>query len=513
MTNPPFIWPLGYASTPDEMNTSYGPRIDEDEWDFHDGIDLPAPIGTAVHAVADGVVHRAGPADTTEPGKGFRSTHIVLKVVDPTDDVDDLFAVYLHLDRIATGIVADAEVKQGDVIGAVGREDATYPHLHFEFRKGGTLQRHGRHPLHYLPYVNTANVTTPELDRCNFSGPSPSLRAIRVRFDVPKRWEGDVQRIDVQLRRPDGTNPDNKFVDFDDRDTIKSSQGDDKAFNDNDVAVEGYQKSNLKGDNRIGLKYGVLLRNIAAQFSSARIQVRDTLGVHSVASEFNLPTLAANASAINSDVSFEDPAFPPQGWTVRTRTGNVCQRDSAAGIDSLHGLLCQDVVGSPAGLVRAALRFALPVDRPVAPMSWRLRARLRAAEIPTDQGIVIYPMAFLAGNTLVAAVCLRVIHTGKIVAGVSIRAEDGMLREKINVTKGQIAPTDKQRWELELLRIGTRETTAVLRLNDTEEVARLDGDTAEVEPNRAFAGILHRHNNIAVTLHLDELLLTEEPRP
>ena len=25
MTNPPFIWPLGHASTPDEMNTSYGP--------------------------------------------------------------------------------------------------------------------------------------------------------------------------------------------------------------------------------------------------------------------------------------------------------------------------------------------------------------------------------------------------------------------------------------------------------------------------------------------------------
>ena len=34
------IWPLGKSpDTPDEMNTSYGARIDADRWDFHDGID------------------------------------------------------------------------------------------------------------------------------------------------------------------------------------------------------------------------------------------------------------------------------------------------------------------------------------------------------------------------------------------------------------------------------------------------------------------------------------------
>jgi murein DD-endopeptidase MepM/ murein hydrolase activator NlpD len=60
-----FVWPLGRRLTPDEMNTSYGPRIDADTWDCHDGIDLPAPAGTAVHAMADGVVHRAGPRKST----------------------------------------------------------------------------------------------------------------------------------------------------------------------------------------------------------------------------------------------------------------------------------------------------------------------------------------------------------------------------------------------------------------------------------------------------------------
>src|SRR5512143_3459495 len=109
----PFIWPLGKSpKTPDEMNTSFGSRIDADRWDFHDGIDLPAPVGTAVHAMAAGVVHRAGPADRTGPGQGFGSTHVILQIDDPTDGQNDLFLVYLHLDSVAEGVVPGAQVDQ-----------------------------------------------------------------------------------------------------------------------------------------------------------------------------------------------------------------------------------------------------------------------------------------------------------------------------------------------------------------------------------------------------------------
>ena len=45
-----FIWPLGESpDTPDEMNTSFGPRIDADRWDFHDGMSIS--ISTASQRV------------------------------------------------------------------------------------------------------------------------------------------------------------------------------------------------------------------------------------------------------------------------------------------------------------------------------------------------------------------------------------------------------------------------------------------------------------------------------
>jgi len=183
-----FIWPLSKSFVADEMNTSFGPRIDADRWDFHDGIDLPAAVGTPVFALASGVVHRAGPADG-----GFGSTHVIIKVVDPTDGEDDLFLVYIHLDSIAEGIIVGKEVNQGDLIGAVGQEDAEYPHLHIEFRKGEPNQDSSVHPLRYLPYINKANFKKPRLDRTNFYSDNGSeKRAIRLFFEALDRRGGGL---------------------------------------------------------------------------------------------------------------------------------------------------------------------------------------------------------------------------------------------------------------------------------------------------------------------------------
>ena len=154
---PNYIWPLSKGTTPDEMNTSFGPRINRNKWDFHDGIDLPAPIGTKVHAMRGGKVHRAGPGN---PGPGgFSSRHVILEVDDPNDG--RMFLVYVHLHSIAEGITVGAGVAQGQLLGTVGEDDATYPHLHIEFRKGSPAEKSSVHPLGYLPYTDTANFSAP----------------------------------------------------------------------------------------------------------------------------------------------------------------------------------------------------------------------------------------------------------------------------------------------------------------------------------------------------------------
>jgi hypothetical protein len=509
-----FVWPLGRTTTPDEMNTSYGPRIDADRWDFHDGIDLPAAAGTPVHAMASGTVHLAGPADKTTTGQGFGSTHVLLKVTDPTDPLGDLFLVYLHLDSIAEGVVTGARVNQGDLIGAVGQEDATYPHLHFEFRKDEPSQQNSRHPLRYLSYVNGANFTRLRLDRCNFSGAGGQRRAVRLRFDVLDRREGDVQGVEVELR---GTNGDavvtrSLRVDFDDRSTIVSDKGDEHAFNDEGVAVEGYQKSNLKGEGLSDLNYGVVVKDITPEFKVATLRVFDVRNVHSDCVEVGLPELPTGEEPIHSRVDFEDATFPPAGWQQDVLPGNVCRPDEAAALDGQKGLLCQDLQSSHGSSLRAGLSFALPVARlPVRPMSWRLRADLRPAQLQMRTGLAIFPLAFLSGDRVVAAAVLREVRNDRLFGGVMIRNADGLVRERIDVTEGEIFRDAAVRWELELLRLGTRQTTVILRL-DNNVIARINGDTTSVEPDTACVGITHQHSGVQAALHFDRLLLTEALR-
>lgn len=507
-----FIWPLGKSpTTPDEMNTSYGPRIDADRWDFHDGIDLPARVGTPVHAMAKGTVHRAGPADKTGPGQGFGSTHILLKVVDPTDGKDDLFLVYLHLDSIADGVIPGAQVNQGDVIGTVGQEDATYPHLHFEFRKREPKEENSVHPLHYLPYLNKANFRQLHLDRCNFSGTNGEKRAVRLCFTVRDRREGDVQGVDLALKG-EGVEPRTLHVDFDDRETINSDKGEEQAFK-NGIAVEGYQKSNLKGEGLRELHYGVLVRDIGPKYESVELRVLDVKNEKPKSAEFPLPKLEAGRSPINSRASFEEgETFPPQGWELHLLPGNVCRPDPAAALIDSRGLLCQDLQSAPGTLIRAGLCFALPVEGSrVLPMSWRLKADINPKELDMDKGLVIHPLVFLASNEVVAAACLRKIRNDKFVSGVLIRRTDELFRERIDVSEGEIFRDAPVSWELELLRVGTRQTTAVVRLNNNV-VARINGDTTSVEPDAACVGILHKHSGLQITLHIDQLRLTEAPR-
>ncbi|WP_244173260.1 peptidoglycan DD-metalloendopeptidase family protein [Caballeronia temeraria] len=89
-------------------------------WQSHDGVDLAAPIGTPVHATAQGKVTFVG----RQTGYG--------KVI-MLENPPPYSTVYAHLSRFAKGIRNGGTVKRGQVIGYVGETGwATGPHLHYE---------------------------------------------------------------------------------------------------------------------------------------------------------------------------------------------------------------------------------------------------------------------------------------------------------------------------------------------------------------------------------------------
>ena len=124
----------------------YGPRRsrqDPSVMMFHGGEDYPSPIGTPVHAIADGVVEHA----TVNGARGFGGYGRTIIVRHPqwSGDGGELRSMYAHLD--ATNVFAGDRVRAGTVLGTVGNTNGSLanpnttfersnPHLHFELAYG-----------------------------------------------------------------------------------------------------------------------------------------------------------------------------------------------------------------------------------------------------------------------------------------------------------------------------------------------------------------------------------------
>ena len=89
----------------------------------HKGVDLGAPVGTPIHAAADGMVSRAD----WFSGYGL---YVAL------EHGGTIQTRYGHMSRLA--VAAGQMVRKGDVIGYVGSTGrSTGPHLHYEVRIAG----------------------------------------------------------------------------------------------------------------------------------------------------------------------------------------------------------------------------------------------------------------------------------------------------------------------------------------------------------------------------------------
>lgn len=98
----------------------------------HEGVDIFAPAGAELVAVADGTVRQA-----TEP-RGGHAVYLTER--------DGTQYYYSHLDAFAHPMMPGAtrKVEAGDVLGYVGTSGnarGTQPHVHFEWRPKGAGKR------------------------------------------------------------------------------------------------------------------------------------------------------------------------------------------------------------------------------------------------------------------------------------------------------------------------------------------------------------------------------------
>ncbi|MBS3903455.1 MAG: peptidoglycan DD-metalloendopeptidase family protein [Anaplasmataceae bacterium] len=126
-----FISPVeGFTLTQGYGATSFARYGYRGRW--HNGIDLRAPIGTAVVAPAIGTIEAVGDQDRFCPNGAYGKFVVI-------NHPNNLVTLYAHLSRVS--VSPGDQVKQGEVIGYSGSTGyATGPHLHFTVFAKETFQ-------------------------------------------------------------------------------------------------------------------------------------------------------------------------------------------------------------------------------------------------------------------------------------------------------------------------------------------------------------------------------------
>lgn len=95
---------------------------------IHKGIDIGAPIGTEVYAIADGIVRYL-------PRKAMVGAGLYIEIEHPSKPNGIGMSRYLHLQAVSPLLKRGGQVSAGDCIGVIGvsgYKNMTWAHLHFE---------------------------------------------------------------------------------------------------------------------------------------------------------------------------------------------------------------------------------------------------------------------------------------------------------------------------------------------------------------------------------------------
>jgi murein DD-endopeptidase MepM/ murein hydrolase activator NlpD len=123
-----FIWPVPQFY---KVSSHFGKRGSRN----HDGIDIPAPRGTPIVSVDNGVV--------VYSDNGIRGYGNMIVIAHS----DDIFTVYAH--NRTNKVDKGDKVKKGELIAEIGNTGrSTGPHLHFEIR----VKNKVRNPAQFLSH-------------------------------------------------------------------------------------------------------------------------------------------------------------------------------------------------------------------------------------------------------------------------------------------------------------------------------------------------------------------------
>ncbi len=165
---PPPVFDCGQPVPGQQIDSPFGLR--RLPWErhgrLHEGVDIAAPAGQQVLAVADGIVTRAG--ESPSYGRYVEVEHGA-----------GLVSFYAHLGRIDHEAKAGAFVNRGATVGRIGSSGtSTGPHLHFEIRQDGK-------PLNPVSFLGREFQTKADLPLKAASYISPRVRIAQV-SEIPQ---------------------------------------------------------------------------------------------------------------------------------------------------------------------------------------------------------------------------------------------------------------------------------------------------------------------------------------